>query len=119
MPRVKRGNKRLEYRKKILKRASGYYGARSRLYRTAEQAVEKAGVYAYAGRKMRKRDFRRLWNTRINAAAREHDLSYSQLLHGLGQAGVVLNRKMLAAVAVEDPAAFTHLVDMARSALAG
>ena len=118
MPRVKRGNRRLQYRKKILKRARGYYGARSRLYRTAEQAVEKAGVYAYAGRKQRKRDFRTLWNTRINAAARLHGLSYSRFMNGLGRAGIALNRKMLAGIAVEDPAAFTSLADTAKRALA-
>ena len=118
MPRVKRGNRRLQYRKKILKRAKGYYGARSRLYRTAEQAVEKAGAYAYAGRKLRKRDFRMLWNTRINAAARLHGLSYSRFMNGLNRAGIVLNRKMLAGIAVDDPAAFANLADTAKRALA-
>jgi large subunit ribosomal protein L20 len=118
MPRVKRGNRRLQYRKKILKRAKGYYGARSRLYRTAEQAVEKAGVYAYAGRKQRKRDFRTLWTTRINAAARLHGLSYSRFMNGLDRAGIALNRKMLAGIAVEDPAAFSSLADTAKRALA-
>ncbi len=118
MPRVRRGNKRLQYRKKILKSAKGYYGARSRLYRTAEEAVEKAGVYAYAGRKIRKRDFRSLWNTRINAAARAQGLSYSQLINGLKKADVALNRKMMAALAVEDKTAFTTLVDTAKRALA-
>jgi large subunit ribosomal protein L20 len=118
MPRVKRGNRRLQYRKKILKRAKGYYGGRSRLYRTAEQAVEKAGVFAYAGRKQRKRDFRTLWTTRINAAARLHGLSYSRFMNGLGRAGIALNRKMLAGIAVEDPAAFNSLADTAKRALA-
>jgi large subunit ribosomal protein L20 len=117
MPRVTRGNRRLQYRKKILKRARGYYGARSRLYRTAEQAVEKAGVHAYAGRKIRKRDFRALWTARINAAARLHDLSYSRFMNGLKQSGVALNRKMLASIAVDDPAAFAHLADAAKRAL--
>ncbi len=117
MPRVKRGNKRLQYRKKILKQAKGYYGARSRLYRTAEQAVEKAGVHAYSGRKIRKRDFRSLWNVRINAAAREQGLSYSRLMSGLGKAGVALNRKMIASLAVDDQPAFLQLVDTAKRAL--
>jgi large subunit ribosomal protein L20 len=119
MPRVKRGNKRLQYRKKILKRAKGFYGAKGRLYRTAEQAVEKAGVHAYQGRKVRKRDFRQLWIARINAAARDQGLSYSRLMHGLSEAGVELNRKMLAALAAEDPAAFASVAETARRALAG
>ncbi len=118
MPRVRRGNKRLQYRKKILKRAKGYYGARGNLYRTAEQAVEKAAVYAYQGRKRRKRDFRQLWIARINAAARDQGLSYSRLIHGLHQAGVELDRKMLAGLAVDDPAAFSSLAETARRALA-
>jgi large subunit ribosomal protein L20 len=118
MSRVKRGNRRLQYRKKILKRAKGYYGARSRLYRTAELAVEKAGAYAYVGRKLRKRDFRTLWTTRINAAARLHGLSYSRFMNGLDRADIALNRKMLAGIAVEDPAAFASLADTAKRALA-
>lgn len=118
MPRVKRGSSRVHYRSKILKRAKGYYGARSRLYRTAEEAVEKAGVYAYRGRKMKKRDFRQLWAARINASARANGLSYSQLMNGLRQADVRLNRKMLAALAVEDDAAFAAVVVAARQALA-
>ena len=118
MPRVKRGNKRVQYRKKILKRAKGYYGARSRLFRTAEQAVEKAGVYAYQGRKIRKRDFRRLWTNRINAGARAHGLSYSQFMNGLKKANVLLDRKMLASLAVDDAAAFQAVVETAKRALA-
>jgi large subunit ribosomal protein L20 len=118
MPKVRRGNRRLQYRKKILKRAKGFYGARGNLYRTAEQAVEKAAVYAYQGRKLRKRDFRQLWIARINAAARLEGLSYSRLVHGLNQAGVELNRKMLAGLAVDDPAAFSSIADAARRALA-
>lgn len=118
MPRVKRGNKRVQYRKKILKRASGFYGAKGRLYRIAEQAVEKAGLHAYDGRKMRKRDFRSLWISRIHAAADPHGLSYSRFMGGLGRAGVALNRKMLAALAVDDPIAFAALADAARRALA-
>ncbi|MFQ5768101.1 MAG: 50S ribosomal protein L20 [Acidobacteriota bacterium] len=118
MPRVKRGTKRVNYRRKILKRAKGYYGARSRLYRTAELAVERGAACAYSGRKRRKRDFRSLWIARINAAARIQGLNYSQLLNGLSRANVSLNRKMLAALAVEDPAAFAALAEAARSALA-
>ena len=117
MPRVTRGKRRIQYRKKILRRARGYYGARSRLYKTAEEAVEKAGVYAYTGRKIRKRDFRRLWAARINAAARAHGISYSQLMNGLRQAEVALNRKMLAALAVDDEAAFAAVVGVAKRAL--
>ena len=118
MPRVKRGNKRLQYRKKILKRAKGYYGARGRLYRTAELAVERGLATAYTGRKLRKRDFRRLWNVRINAASRAEGLSYSLFMHGLGRAGVEVNRKMLASLAVDDQGAFHTLVEAARKALA-
>ncbi|MFQ5718476.1 MAG: 50S ribosomal protein L20 [Acidobacteriota bacterium] len=118
MPRVKRSNRRVSYRKKILKKARGYYGARSRLYRIAEEAVEKAGVYAYDGRKRRKRDFRRLWTARINAGARVHGMSYSQMIRGLKSANVCLNRKMLAALAVEDDAGFAAVVEAARRALA-
>ena len=117
MPRVRRGNRRLQYRKKILKRAKGYYGARGRLFKTAEEAVEKAGVYAYTGRKLRKRDFRRLWITRINAGARDHGLSYSQLINGLKKADVGLNRQMLAALAVDDRSGFGAVVEAARRAL--
>jgi large subunit ribosomal protein L20 len=118
MPRVKRGNKRLLYRKKILKRASGFYGAKGRLYRIAELAVEKAGVHAYAGRKVRKRDFRALWVARINAAAHEQGLSYSELIGGLAKAGIALNRKMLALLAVDDRATFAAVAEEARRALA-
>jgi large subunit ribosomal protein L20 len=118
MPRVRRGNRRLQYRKKILKRAKGFYGARGNLYRTAELAVERAALYAYTGRKLRKRNFRQLWTVRINAAAREQGLSYSRLIHGLHRAGVDLNRKVLAGLAVDDPAAFSAIAETARRALA-
>jgi large subunit ribosomal protein L20 len=117
MPRVKRSTKRVQYRKRILKRAKGYYGARGRLYRIAEQAVERGAGYAYAGRKQRKRELRSLWTTRINAAARAAGLTYSLMIHGLEKAGVAVNRKMIADLAVNDPNAFTALVATARGAL--
>src|SRR5919109_3824335 len=106
MPRVKRGSKRRERRKKILGLAKGYFLTKSKLYRSAKEAVERAGNFAYVGRKRKKRDFRRLWIIRINAAARSHDMSYSQLMAGLKRAGVTLDRKSLAEVAVTDPAGF-------------
>ncbi len=118
MPRVKRGTKRRLKRKKILKRASGYFLTKSKLYRAAQQAVQKAQRYAYRGRRERKRDFRSLWIVRIGAAARMHNLTYSQFLHGLKLAGVSLNRKVLADLAVRDEAAFGSLAEQARTALA-
>jgi large subunit ribosomal protein L20 len=117
VPRVKRGTKRKDRRRKILKRASGYYGARGRLHRIAKQAVDRSLAFAYRDRKARKRDFRRLWITRINAAARAQGLSYSQLIAGLGKAGVALDRKMLADLAVADPEGFAALAGVARGAL--
>ena len=117
MPRVRRGNRRLQYRTKILKRAKGFYGARGNLYRTAELAVERAALYAYTGRKLRKRDFRQLWTVRINAAAREQGLSYSRLIHGLTQADVAIDRKILAALAVHDPDAFSAVANIAKQRL--
>ncbi len=116
MPRVKRGNKKLKRRKKILKLAKGYYGARHKLYRTAKEAVERALVYSYVGRKLKKRDFRRLWIIRINAAAREHGLSYNRFISGLKKAGIELNRKVLADMAVRDPKGFEELVKIAKEA---
>jgi len=104
-------------RKKVLKQARGYFGARSRLFRTAREAVNRAQAYAYRDRRRRKRDFRRLWISRINAAARLNGVSYSQLIHGLDKAEVVVNRKMLADLAVRDPGAFTAVVEQARSHL--
>ena len=118
MPRVKRGNKRLYKRKKILKLAKGYRGTKSKLYRSAKESVEKGLQYAYVGRKRRKRDFRRLWITRINAAARQHDLSYSQFMHGLKLAEIELDRKILADLAVKQPEAFETLADRAKDAIA-
>ena len=118
MPRVKRGVQAHAKHKKVLKAAKGYYGARSKVYRVAKQAVIKAGQYAYRDRRVKKREFRALWIQRINAAAREHDMSYSRLMHGLTQAGVEVDRKNLADLAVNDPAAFGQLVELARSKVA-
>ncbi|MCB1021446.1 MAG: 50S ribosomal protein L20 [Bryobacterales bacterium] len=117
MPRVKRGNKRRLKRKKILGQAKGYYQGKSKLYRYAKEAVDRAQKFAYVGRKLKKRDFRSLWIIRINAAARMHGLSYSKLIHGLSVAGVELNRKMLAEMAVRDPEAFGQIAATAREAL--
>jgi large subunit ribosomal protein L20 len=113
MPRVKRGFKARRRRNRLLKAAKGYRGGLSKQLRTADVAVSRAGVYAYRDRKKRKRDFRRLWIVRINAAAREHGLSYSRLIDGLSKAGVSLDRKMLADMAICDPAGFSQLVSMA------
>jgi large subunit ribosomal protein L20 len=115
MPRVKRGVAAKKRKNRILRQAKGYYGARSRLLKSAREAVEKGWKYAYRDRRQRKRQFRRLWIARINAAAREHDLSYSRMLHGLKQAGVEVDRKMLAQLAVEDPKAFGDLAELAKS----
>lgn len=104
-------------KKRYLRAAKGYWGARSKLWRIAKNAVERGWVYSYRDRKQRKRDFRRLWITRINAAARQHDLNYSRFMNGLKQAGVEVNRKVLADLAVRDPQAFAQLVDQARTGL--
>ena len=116
MPRVKRGVTARARHKKILKLAKGYYGARSRVYRIAKQAVIKAGQYAYRDRKQRKRQFRALWIVRINAQARECGLSYSRFMDGLHKANVVIDRKVLAHLAVHDKAAFAELAEIARAA---
>jgi large subunit ribosomal protein L20 len=118
MPRVKRGSKRRERRKKILGLAKGYFLTKSKLYRSAKEAVDRAGNFAYVGRRQKKRDFRRLWIIRINAAARANDITYSQLIAGLKRAGVDLDRKTLADVAARDPQGFTALVDKAKAAAA-
>ncbi len=118
MPRVKRGFKARRRRKKILKLAKGFTGGRRRQYRQARETVERSLVYAYRDRRTRKRMFRRLWNVRINAAARHNGLSYSKLIHGLTQAQVAIDRKMLAALAVHDPQAFTAVVNVAKAHLA-
>jgi large subunit ribosomal protein L20 len=118
MPRVKRGAKRRQKRKKLLGLAKGFFLNKSKLYRAAKEAVDRAGNFAYVGRKRKKRDFRRLWIIRINAAARANDVSYSQLIAGLKRAGIGLDRKSLADIAVKDPAGFTRLVESAKSAKA-
>ena len=117
MPRVKRGNKRLEKRKKILALAKGYRGTKSKLYRSAKESVERALNFAYTGRKLKKRDFRRLWIVRINAACRLNGIKYSQFMHGLKVAGVELDRKVLADLAVKQPEAFASLAGQARDAI--
>ena len=119
MPRVKRGNVRRAKRKKLLSRAKGFYQTKSKLYRSAKESVDTALKYAYVGRRNKKRDFRRLWVIRINAAARENEISYSRLMNGLKKAGNDINRKMLADIAVTDPTAFRHLVGVAKQALEG
>ena len=117
MARVKRGPHRKNRRKKILDQASGYFGKKSSSYRIAKQAVDKSGVYAYVGRKQKKRDMRSLWIIRINAASRLHGLSYNRLIEGLKKSGSEVNRKMLADLAVRDAAAFGELAAAARDAL--
>ncbi|KRQ87341.1 50S ribosomal protein L20 [Caloramator mitchellensis] len=117
MARVKRAVHAHKKRRKIMKLAKGYFGAKSKLYRIAKQQVMKSLAYAYVGRKLKKRDFRKLWIARINAAARANGLSYSRLINGLKLAGVEINRKMLADIAVNDAAAFADLVNLAKSKL--
>ena len=118
MPRVKRGVQARAKHKKVLKKAKGYYGARSRVYRVAHQAVIKAGQYAYRDRRVKKRNFRSLWIVRINAAARQFDISYSRLIDGLNKASIEIDRKVLADLAVHDINAFGQLVEKAKSGLA-
>ena len=118
MARIKRGTNVRKRHKRVLKQAKGYYGNRSRVFRVAHQAVMKSGQYAYEHRRIRKRDFRKLWISRINAAARLNDMSYSNLIHGLKVAGVDINRKMLAELAVNDAEGFTALAEMAKKAVA-
>lgn len=117
MARVKRGVFSRARRKRVLKKAKGYYGARSKVFRVAKQAVTKAGQYAYRDRRQRKRQFRALWIARINAAARLHGLSYSRFINGLNRAGIEVDRKMLADLAVHDAAAFGALAEQARATL--
>jgi len=117
MPRVKRGTVRRAKRKKLLSRAKGFYQTKSKLYRSAKESVDTALKYAYVGRKNKKREYRRLWVVRINAAAREHGLTYSQLIRGLKAAGSSLDRKMLADLAVTQPQAFATVAAQAKSAL--
>ncbi len=115
MPRVKRGFKARRRRNKVLKLAKGYRGARGKLFRSATEAVDRGLKYAFRDRKVKKRDFRALWISRINAAARENGLSYSRLVHGLKQAQIGLDRKVLAQLAVADPDGFTAVVDKAKA----
>ena len=117
MPRAKRGNKRTERRKKILKLAKGYRGTKSKLYRSAKESVERALNFAYTGRKLKKRDFRSLWIVRIGAAARLNGLNYSQFMHGLKSAGIELDRKILADLAAKQPEAFNELAVQVKKAL--
>lgn len=117
MARVKRGVVAHRRHKKVLDRAKGYYGARSRVYRVAFQAVIKAGQYAYRDRRQKKRQFRQLWIARINAAARQNGLSYSRLINGLKKASIEIDRKILSDIAVHDKLAFTALVEKAKAAL--
>src|SRR3982751_4308871 len=117
MPRAKRGNKRLEKRKKILALAKGYRGTKSKLYRSAKESVERALNFAYTGRKLKKRDFRKLWIVRINAACRLNEMKYSQFVHGLKLAGIELDRKVLADLAVKTPETFAAVATQARDAL--
>ena len=115
--RIKRGYKARRRRKKVLKLAKGYRGGRSKLFRTAADSVDKALMYAYRDRRQRKRQFRQLWIARINAAARANDLSYSKFMHGLKKAGVELDRKVLAELAVSDPSGFARIADLAAQQL--
>ena len=117
MARIKGAMMTRKRRKKVLKLAKGYFGAKSKLFKTAKEAVMKSGQYAYIGRRLRKRDFRRLWIARINAAAKMNGMNYSTFMNGLKKAGVTLNRKMLAELAVSDAAAFAALAEQAKAAL--
>jgi large subunit ribosomal protein L20 len=117
MPRVKRGTKRRDKRKKILEQASGYFLTKSKLYQAAQEAVQRGLKFAFIGRKQKKRQYRSLWIVRINAAAKLNDISYSQLIHGLKVAGIELDRKILADIAVNDPAGFASLAQQAKSAI--
>jgi large subunit ribosomal protein L20 len=118
MPRATNAVTRRRRRKKTLKQAKGYWGRKHSSYRFANEQLMRSGAYAYRDRRVRKRDFRRLWITRINAAARQEGMSYSELIHGLDRAGVEVNRKMLAAIAVDDPEGFRRFVELAREAAA-
>jgi large subunit ribosomal protein L20 len=118
MPRVKRGNKRIQRRKKILKLAKGYRLTKSKLHRSAKESVDRALQFAYRDRRTKKRAFRQLWVIRVGAAARKNDISYSRFMQGLKKASVSLDRKILADIAVRDPETFTQLADTAKAALA-
>jgi large subunit ribosomal protein L20 len=116
MPRVKRGTKRRQRRKKILERASGYFLTKSKLYRAAQQSVERGLKFAYSGRRQKKRQYRSIWIVRIGAAAKQHGISYNRFISGLKRAGVELDRKVLADIAVNDPAGFGALAETAKRA---
>lgn len=117
MARVKGGTVTRQRRKRVLKLAKGYYGSKHTLFKTAKQQVMKSGQYAYRDRRQKKREFRKLWISRINAAARLNDMSYSKLMHGLKVAGIDVNRKMLSDLAIHDEKAFSQIVDQAKTAL--
>ena len=117
MARIKGAMATRKRRTKVLKAAKGYYGSKHTLFKTAKQAVMKSGQYAYIGRKQKKRDFRRIWITRISAAAKMNGMNYSTFMNGLKKAGIELNRKMLSEIAIADPAGFTALVEAAKKAL--
>ena len=119
MPRVKRGTKRRAKRKKYLERASGYYLGKSKLYKFAKESSERGLKFAFSGRRQKKRQYRALWIVRIGAAARQHGMSYSQFIHGLKKSGMELDRKILADLAAQDPAAFANLAQQSKTALAG
>jgi len=119
MARVKGGNVSKNRRRKVLKQAKGYFGSKHRLYKTAQEQVFHSGVYAYRDRRQNKRNFRKLWITRINAACRLNNISYSKFINGLTKAGISINRKMLSEIAINDPASFTELVNTANKALTG
>ena len=119
MPRVKGGTISRARHKKVLKQAKGYFGSKHRLYKSANEQVMHAGKYAYRDRRQKKRDFRKLWITRINAACRLNEISYSKFINGLAKAGIEINRKMLSEVAIDNPALFTELVNTAKAALEG
>lgn len=119
MARVKGGTISRARHKKVMKQAKGYFGSKHRLYRSANEQVMHSGKYAYRDRKQKKRDFRKLWITRINAACRQNDISYSKFINGLAKAEIEINRKMLSEIAIDNPAAFTELVNTAKDALEG
>ncbi len=119
MARVKGGNVAKNRRRKVLKAAKGYFGSKHRLFKTAQEQTFHSGAYAFRDRKANKRNFRKLWITRINAACRENEISYSQFINGLTKAGVEVNRKMLSAIAIDDPKAFADMVKLAKDGLAG
>lgn len=119
MPRVKGSTIHRARRKKVMEEAKGYFGSKHRLYKSAKEQVMHSGKYAYRDRRQKKRDFRKLWITRINAACRANDISYSKFINGLSKAGVTVNRKMLSEIAIDSPKAFTDLVSIAKDALNG